>query len=69
MYLNYNILLQKLTEGTQPWDLVEKIAVNLRHYPINEVLSAPMLVNKFDCKLIKNFLSYLVPTNFRFVLL
>ena len=55
------------TEKERPQDLVKKIAVNLRFYPINEILSAPLLVSKFDAQPIKSLLSHLVPENLRFV--
>ena len=58
---------KKPTEKCKEVDLVEWIAINLSKYPVSEVLSAPMLISKFDGKLIENFLSYFSPQNFRFV--
>ena len=62
------ITTKKLTEKSNAIDLVIETAKNLRKYPVNEVLSAPMLVYKFDEELIENLLSYIVPQNLRYVL-
>lgn len=50
-------------EKSAPISTVRSLASNLHQYPANEIISGDYLLNNYDAKLIKRFLSQLTPQN------
>jgi insulysin len=64
-YRNLREIEFRFEDEKSPVGLVRRLVSSMRHYPLNEVLSAPVLVSEWRPDLIKFVLDMLTPKNLR----
>lgn len=67
-YRNLKEIEFRFEDQKDPVSLVKKVVSAMRHYPLPEVLSAPVVVNEWRPDLIKFVLEMLVPKNLRVII-
>lgn len=67
-YRNLKEIEFRFEDQKNPVDLVKKVVSAMRHYPLPEVLSAPVVVSEWRPDLVKFVLEMLTPKNLRVVI-